>query len=675
MGEVWRAFDTETQRMVAVKVLPANLANDPSFERRFRREALAAAGLTDPHVVPIDHFGEIEGRLYVDMRLIEGRDLQAIIAEGPLEPERAVAIIEQIASALHAALRIGLVHRDVKPSNILVAENDFAYLIDFGITRAAADTRMTSTGNVIGTWAYMAPERVTAGQTDPRGDTYALACVLHECLTGSPPFPGDSLEQLIGGHVGLPPPRPSALRNGLPVQFDTVIATGMAKKPEQRYSTVTEMAAAARAAITQPATLPASVPPAEPVQFETQPAHRPSAPHGVSPTEPTQYRPAGAGSQPNRRRGRIVLASIGALVAVTCVVLAIALRNTGNVGNNATGGSTTQAPPPTVTCGGKKTLKASGSTAQANAMTRLINPFEQACPGQTLNYTPNGSGAGIREFTGNQTDFGGSDSPLLPPEYAAAQQRCGSPAWNLPVVFGPIAISYNVTGVNSLNLDGPTAANIFNGAITSWNDAAIQVLNSGVTLPAEPIRVVFRSDESGTTDRFQQYLDAASNGTWGKGAGKTFDGGVGEGAKGNDGTSAAIRATEGSITYNEWSFAQAQHLNMAAIVTSAGSAPVAISTDSVGKTISGARIRGQGNDLVLDTTSFYKPTQPGSYPNVSVTYEIVCSRYPDAQVGTAVKAFLQSTIGAGQNGLADNGYIPIPDAFKSRLSTAVNAIA
>lgn len=327
-----------------------------------------------------------------------------------------------------------------------------------------------------------------------------------------------------------------------------------------------------------------------------------------------------------------------------------------------------------VACGGKQTLKASGSTAQANAMTRFVNAFEQACPGQTLNYTANGSGAGISEFTGNQTDFGGSDSPLAKNEYAAAQQRCGSPALNLPVVFGPIAITYNVKGLSSLNLDGPTAAKIFNGGITKWNDPAIQALNPGATLPAEPIHVVFRNDQSGTTDNFQKYLDAASNGAWGKGAGKTFNGGVGEGAKGNDGTSAAIKATEGAITYNEWSFAEGQKLNQAKVVTSAGPDPVAISAESVGKTISGATISGQGNDLVIDTLSFYKPSLPGSYPIVLATYEIVCSKYSDSGVGTAVKAFLQSTIGDGQNGLGDNGYIPIPDAFKSRLSASVNAI-
>ena len=355
------------------------------------------------------------------------------------------------------------------------------------------------------------------------------------------------------------------------------------------------------------------------------------------------------------------------------IVLATALALSGcGSNNNATGGS---AGAGKVTCGGQKTLKASGSTAQENAMTRFVKAFEQACLGQSLNYTPNGSGAGISEFVGNQTDFGGSDSPLAPIEYFAAQKRCGSPAWNLPVVFGPIAITYNVKGVSSLILDGPTAAKIFNGAITTWNDPAIRALNSGVALPVEPIGVVFRSDLSGTTDNFQKYLDSASNGAWARGAGKVFNGGVGEGAKGNDGTSAAVKATEGSITYNEWSFALALNLNMAKIVTSAGPDAVAISADSVGKTISGATIAGQGNDLVIDTFSFYKPTQPGAYPIVLATYEIVCSKYPDPQTGTAVKAFLQSTIGAGQTGLADNGYIPMPDSFKSRLGSAVDAIA
>jgi phosphate transport system substrate-binding protein len=344
--------------------------------------------------------------------------------------------------------------------------------------------------------------------------------------------------------------------------------------------------------------------------------------------------------------------------------------------NNAGGGSTTTAPSPVkVTCGGKPALKASGSTAQKNAMTHFVKAFEQACPGQSLTYTANDSGAGIRDFLNNQTDFGGSDSTLTKDEYAKGQQRCGSPVWDLPMVVGPIAIAFNVNGLTSVNLSGPAAAQIFNGQITMWNDAAIQLLNLGVRLPAEPIRVVFRSDESGTTDNFQKYLDTTSAGTWGFSAGRKFNGGVGVGAVGNDGAAAAVKSTEGSITYLEWSFAQAQHLNVAKVVTSAGPEPVAISTESVGKTIAGAWYIKQGEDLALDTISFYRPNQPGSYPIVLATYEIVCSKYPDPQVAMAVKAFLQSAIGAGQNDLAGNGYIPIPAEFKPRLLAAINDIS
>jgi serine/threonine-protein kinase len=196
IGEVWRAYDTSTDRTVAMKVLPAHLADDHAFQQRFRREARAAAGLDEPHIVPIYDFGDIGGRLFVSMRLIRGQDLQALLEDGPLEPARAVGVVEQIAPALHAAHRIGLVHRDVKPSNVLVTEDDFAYLIDFGIARAAEDTQITSTGTTVGTWAYMAPGRFRTGTVHASADIYALACVLHQALTSRLPFPGNTFERV-----------------------------------------------------------------------------------------------------------------------------------------------------------------------------------------------------------------------------------------------------------------------------------------------------------------------------------------------------------------------------------------------------------------------------------------------------------------------------------------------
>jgi len=330
-----------------------------------------------------------------------------------------------------------------------------------------------------------------------------------------------------------------------------------------------------------------------------------------------------------------------------------------------------------VECGGKQGLAASGSTAQAPAMTQFINAFHKTCPGQTLSYSAIGSGAGISEFLAGKTDFAGSDTPLSGDQYAAAKQRCGGhDAWNLPVVFGPLAITYNLNAIDRLVLDAPTLAKIFNGTIKRWDDPAITALNS--SMPPEEIRVIYRSDESGTTDNFQSYLQAASGGAWAAGAGKTFKGGVGTGKVGNEGTSAMVKSTEGAISYNLLSYALEQGLFAAEIKTPASRKSlraVRVGTDSVGKTIAGAKIIGKGNDLVLDISSFYNPTQPDVYPIVLVTYEIVCGGYPNAEVGKAVEAFLQSTIGPGQSDLDQRGYIPLPPDFQARVSSAVDAIS
>ena len=158
MGEVWRAYDTATNnRTVAIKLLAPHLAEDDTFVQRFRREADAAARLNNPHIIPIHNYGEIDGRLYVDMRLIEGRDLQEVLADGPLPPARSVEIVGQVAKALQAAHRVGLVHRDVKPSNILVDRDDFAYLIDFGIASDEKATKLTKTGLLLGLWPTWHP--------------------------------------------------------------------------------------------------------------------------------------------------------------------------------------------------------------------------------------------------------------------------------------------------------------------------------------------------------------------------------------------------------------------------------------------------------------------------------------------------------------------------------------
>ncbi len=253
MGEVYQAYDTRTDRVVALKVLPHHMAEDEVFQARFRRESQSAAGINDPHVVPIHGYGEIDGRLYLDMRLIEGRNLGAMLAETekPLGAPFAVHVVEQVAHALDSAHKAGLIHRDIKPSNILITGRDFVYLIDFGLARTAGEQALTTAGSTLGTLAYMAPERFEAGQVDARSDVYALTCVLYELLTGSRPYPADSLEQQIAGHMMAPLPRPSDTDPRL-AAFDSVIAKGMAKKPAKRYQSAGELAVAARCALNAP---------------------------------------------------------------------------------------------------------------------------------------------------------------------------------------------------------------------------------------------------------------------------------------------------------------------------------------------------------------------------------------------------------------------------------------
>lgn len=249
MGEVYEAVDTDKGRTVALKILRAEFAHDEQFRTRFLRESRAAAGLEEPHVVPIHDWGEIDGNLYIDMRLVRGHTLHDLISTGPLEPRRAVSIVEQIASALDAAHARGLIHRDVKPQNIIVTSADFAYLLDFGIAQAQGDSSLTQADTRIGSFSYMAPERFGDEPCTPAADIYSLACVLYEALTADAPFPTHSNEQLIAAHLTAPPPRPSTAHSGVPTSMDTVIARGMAKEPDDRYGSAGALGRAAKRAL------------------------------------------------------------------------------------------------------------------------------------------------------------------------------------------------------------------------------------------------------------------------------------------------------------------------------------------------------------------------------------------------------------------------------------------
>ena len=254
MGEVYVAEDTVRERTVALKLMAPAYSQDPVFRKRLQREARSAGKLSEPHVVPIHDYGEVDGHLFVDMRLIEGVDLATMLAEhGPMPPPRAVAIVRQIASALDAAHGAGVMHRDVKPANILIASDDFACLVDFGIASAATEEKLTRHGDVLGTFAYMSPERLTGDdeKITHRADIYALACVLYEAVTGAPPYRG-APATVMTAHIVEPVPRASEARPGIPRALDEVIAKGMAKEPGERHLTAGDFAVAAHRALTTP---------------------------------------------------------------------------------------------------------------------------------------------------------------------------------------------------------------------------------------------------------------------------------------------------------------------------------------------------------------------------------------------------------------------------------------
>jgi CHASE2 domain-containing sensor protein len=256
MGVVYRATQLALERPVAVKLIATERAQDPVFRARFERESRLAASIEHVNVIPVYEAGEDDGLLYIVMRLVEGVDLAQLLEhDGALEPARTVRLVAQLAGALDAAHARGLVHRDVKPANVLLTldEPEHVYLTDFGVAKQLGTEGVTNAGGWVGTLDYLAPEQIRGEEAGRAGDVYALACLVHHCLTGQVPFTRGSDAAKLWAHVNAPPPEPSALRPGLPAAIDEVVARGMAKDPPARFETATELATACALALAVPA--------------------------------------------------------------------------------------------------------------------------------------------------------------------------------------------------------------------------------------------------------------------------------------------------------------------------------------------------------------------------------------------------------------------------------------
>ena len=348
--------------------------------------------------------------------------------------------------------------------------------------------------------------------------------------------------------------------------------------------------------------------------------------------------------------------------------------NGGGGGTPTTGNSSSSSSSSDITCFSGK-LNAEGSSAQANAMTAWIKAYQTACPGATINYNPLGSGDGVTAFIAKQVQFAGSDAALVatPGATAQANKACGSTALDLPMVGGPIAIGYNLKGVSSLTMDGTTLAEIFEGKITNWDDAAIKKLNPNATLPNLKITPFYRSDASGTTYNVERYLAATAPKvfTSAPNTDSTDAKFAGQGKTGSQGVAQATSSTQGGIGYFEYSYAVQSGLPTVNIDN--GSGAVQISPDASSTAISSAKLIGKGSDLTLDLN--YATTAKGAYPITLVTYEVVCSKYASSSDAAMVKDFLDYTVTGGQTALKSEGYAPLPTSLQSKVEASVTSIS
>lgn len=372
------------------------------------------------------------------------------------------------------------------------------------------------------------------------------------------------------------------------------------------------------------------------------------------------------------QRNRLRALSLGA-VAISGALVLTACGSDDNSGSDSASGKS--AAPSNVKCDDAKgQLLASGSSAQDNAMQAWVKAFQQACSGVEINYSPDGSGAGITKWLQGTTAFAGSDSALAPDETKESKKVCKTgQGINLPMVGGPIAIGYNLPGVDNLVLNADTIAKIFDSKITKWNDPAIAKLNPDAKLPSTDIQAFHRSDESGTTQNLGKYLQAAAPKSWKYEPDKAWKAKGGQSASGSSGVASQVKNTAGAIGYFELSYAKSNSIPTVKVDTGA-SQPVEATTETASAGIAAAKVVGTGKDLSLSLD--YNTKTDGAYPIILVTYEIVCDKGNKSDALPAIKAFLNYTASEdGQKILSDAGYAPLPDEIAAKVREIVPTIA
>ncbi|MEV6317612.1 phosphate ABC transporter substrate-binding protein PstS [Streptomyces sp. NPDC051776] len=372
-----------------------------------------------------------------------------------------------------------------------------------------------------------------------------------------------------------------------------------------------------------------------------------------------------------RKNGRGLRALTVGAVAVSG---ALVLTSCGSDDNAKDGAATNTAAASNIKCDGSGQLLASGSSAQKNAIDAWVQTYTTACKDTQINYKDIGSGGGITEFLQGSTAFAGSDSALKPEEVTESKKICkGGQGINLPMLGGPIAIGYNVSGVDNLVLDAPTIAKIFDSKIKKWDDPAIKKLNPDAKLPSTEIQAFHRSDESGTTQNLGKYLGKAAPKDWGYEDEKSWPAKGGQSASGSSGVASQVKQTDGAIGYFELSYATSQKINTVKVDTGAAE-PVEATSDNASKAIAAAKVVGKGKDLAMDLD--YTTKVEGAYPIILVTYEIACDKGNKADTLDAVKSFLTYTASKdGQSILTEEGYAPLPEEIANKVRETVPTLS
>jgi phosphate ABC transporter phosphate-binding protein len=729
MGTVYKARHRRMKRLAALKVLAPEVAAQSAFAQRFQREVEALAQLSHANVIMAFDAGEAEVGPFLAMEFVDGRDLASEVKErGPLGLADALECTLQAARGLEYAHARGLVHRDIKPANLMRDAGGLVKVADLGLARmrnpSATEhvSALTQAGSILGTVDYMAPEQaLDSTATDGRADVYSLGCTLFYLLTGRPMYSGTSLMGLLLKHREAPPPSLSDSRPGVPEVVNAVFQRMVAKKPEDRYQTMAEVADALEevrretASVELPDVAPQPPAPAAGSSAAEMTVDAPSArqltDHGARPgaraastlsgaapgastLTAAPARPAArpgpppAGPQPPAgaapRAGRRALVA-AAVLAVLLAAAGLAWWQLTRGGASAEGPEAGGQKPPEQKDQGVSPHDVPGQTAKAGPFagtilngggSTFINPLMQHWArvyqqrqGVRVDYQSVGSGRGTAGVLNRVYLFGCSDAPLTDKQLAQAKQAGGS-VLHIPLVLGAVVPAYNLPGVRGqLRLTGPTLADIYLGKIARWNDPALRIANPGLDLPDMPITPVHRADASGTTFIWTDYLGKVS-GEWKArvGAGTLVKWPVGKQGTGNNGVANLVSRNVGALGYLELTYALENNLHFAQVKNRDGKF-IAPNLDSV------TAAAGALTDLPADLRfSLTDAAGEDTYPVAGTTYALLYADQTRNPSGRDLVAFLRWATHEGQAYAPDLRYAPLPPELVRRIDATLDAV-